>query len=190
MSPFASSCAMARNDIHQSRLDILRHAFGVAAHVEVRALRQPAPQGVADFTHAVLDVEFPIAIARPRQREARERAAVAQRVELFPIEEVCRHPLVPEKQPAFAGGLDRRALLQEGAERRDSRPRPNHDDRRRRISREGEIVRLLHINAHALANARPLGEKRGRDAEPPALADDVANRVNRQRQAQIGRAHV
>src|SRR5882672_10521128 len=46
------------DDIDQRALAILCHPLGVAADVDVGALRQPRPDFAADFAHAVLHVEL------------------------------------------------------------------------------------------------------------------------------------
>ena len=88
-----------------------------------------------------------------------------------------------EEQPIAAGRLGGHALVQEGAKRRDAGAGPDHDDRRRRVRGQAEMLRALHVDFHALTGRGALAEERGSDAEPRALADLVAHRVHRERDA-------
>src|SRR5690349_428666 len=94
--------AVVRNDIHQRALDVLGHAFGIAANIEMRALREPGPQFTADLAHAVLHIELLLAVARPGERKPREQARGFHRVELVLIEEVAVAALMAEEQPVLA----------------------------------------------------------------------------------------
>ena len=87
-----------------------------------------------------------------------------------------------EEQPVLARRLDRLALVQEGAERRDAGAGADHDDRLAGIGRQREIVRLLYVGTERVAGLHPLGEAGGADAEPLPLADFVAHAIDRQRQ--------
>src|SRR3981081_3907171 len=60
------TCTELRDDIDQRAFDIFRHPLGVAADINVRAFGQPRPQFAADLAHAVLHIEFLVAVARPR----------------------------------------------------------------------------------------------------------------------------
>ena len=70
------------------------------------------------------------------------------RVQLVGIEEIAVAALMAEEQPVLAGRAGRLAVEQEGAERRDAGARADHDDRRLRILRQREAMRLLHIDLH------------------------------------------
>ena len=59
-------------------------------------------------------------------------------------------------------------------------PGPDHDDRFARIIRQAEAVRLLQIDLEAGPRRHPVGEERGGHAEPRALVDVIAHRVDRQ----------
>src|SRR5262245_17552018 len=69
---FRAARAVLRHDIDQRGLDILCHALGVAADIEVRAVGDPTPQIAANLAHTILHVDLLIAIARPRERQTRE----------------------------------------------------------------------------------------------------------------------
>ena len=173
-------------DIDQGALDVLRHAFGVAADIDMRPLGEPTPQLRPDLAHAVLDVEFLIAVARPGERQSRQTARLAHRLEFVLVEEVVLAALVAEEQPGAAARAERLALLQEGAERRDAGARADHHDRRLRIVRQAEPVRLLHIGLHDFAGRDALAKEGRGDAEPVARADAIAHRVDGQRHAARG----
>src|SRR6185436_4580840 len=87
-----------------------------------------------------------------------------------------------EEQPVLAGRAGRLAIEQEGAERRDAGAGTDHDDRRLRILRQTETVRLLHVDLELLAFSDALAEEGRGNTDPLALADDVAHRIDRQRQ--------
>ena len=170
---------MRGGDIDQRPLDILGHALGVAADIDMRALGEPAPQLRSDLAHTVLDVELLVAVARPGERQARQAARLAQRLEFILVEEVVLAALMAEEQPGAAARAERLPLLQEGAERRDAGARADHDDRRLGIVRQAETVRLLNIGFHRVARRDALAEKGRGDAEPVARADAVAHRSRR-----------
>src|SRR5262249_25488035 len=62
------------NNIDQRAPDVFRHAFGVAADIDMCAVRKPCPQFAADLAHAILHIEFLGAVARPGERQACEQA--------------------------------------------------------------------------------------------------------------------
>src|SRR5215472_11931411 len=98
----AESC----DHVDERALHVLRHVFGVAADVDVRAFGDPSPQVAPDFAHAMLDVDFLPAVARPRQSEASENAGRLHAGQLILIKEVVAAVLVAEEQPVAAGRLD------------------------------------------------------------------------------------
>ena len=63
------------------------------------------PQVAADLAHAVLHVDFLVAVARPGERQAREQAGGAHRLQLVLVEEIVVAALVAEEQPVAAGRL-------------------------------------------------------------------------------------
>src|SRR5262249_33906559 len=62
------------DDLDPCALDVLGHAFSIAADIDVRAVGEPGPEVAADLAHAVLDVELLGVVARPSEREAGQRA--------------------------------------------------------------------------------------------------------------------
>ena len=53
-----AASAMRGDDIDERGLDILGHALGVTAHINMGAFVQPLPERRAHFAHAVLHIEF------------------------------------------------------------------------------------------------------------------------------------
>ncbi|MDB5649849.1 MAG: hypothetical protein JWL62_1369 [Hyphomicrobiales bacterium] len=49
---------MRGGDLTQSLLDVARHALGIAADVEMRALVEPGPEIRASLAHPVLYINF------------------------------------------------------------------------------------------------------------------------------------
>src|SRR5665213_1187591 len=174
--------AELRDDVDQRALDILGHALGIAADVDVGALCQPRPQLAADLAHAILHVELLVAVARPRQRQPRQQPRRLHRVELVGIEEVAAAALMAEEQPVLSGRAGRAAVVQEGAERGDASARPDHDDRRVRIRWQRETMRLLNVNFYVIAGLDTLGQENRGQSQPPALPNQIAHAIDCQRQ--------
>jgi len=77
-----------------------------------------------------------------------------------------------EEQPGLALGLGRHAFLKKRAERRHSGARPDHDDGRVAIGRQGKIMGALDISFNFVAWPQDrTGEGRS-DAKPsrPSIA--------------------
>src|ERR1043166_1704787 len=170
-----------RNHVDERALHVLRHMLGVAAHIDMRAVGDPRPQVAPNFAHAMLDVDFLLAVARPREREPREHAGRFHAGKLVLIEKVIAAVLMTEEQPVAPGGLRGHALVQERAERRDAGAGADHDDRNRRIGRQPEALRLLHVSLHLAVRRDAAGEEGRGDAEPRARAQPIAHRIDRER---------
>src|SRR5882672_7143998 len=119
---------MGRHDVDQRALDVLGHSLAIAADVNVSALGKPSPQVAADLAHAVLHVDFLIAVARPGKREPGQHACRLHRGQFVLVKEVISAALVAEEQPISSAGSRRHALLKKGAERRNSGAGTDHDD--------------------------------------------------------------
>src|SRR5262249_36440579 len=178
-----SARAVCGDDLDPRGLDVLGHAFGIAADIDVRAVGEPSPQLTADLAHAVLDVELPGAVARPGEREPGQRACGLHAGELVLVEEIAVATLVAEEQPVAPGRFARHAFVQEGAERRDAGAGTDHDDGHGRISRQTEMLRLLDVDLDLISGAHALAEEGGRDAEPRAAVNGVAHGIDAQRHA-------
>src|SRR4029078_6191642 len=174
---------MFGHNIYKSAFNIFRHAQSIAAHIYVRTTLKPDPKIAPVIAHAVLDVDFLVAVARPGQRQTGEMARLAHGLEFFLVEEIVVAALVSEIQPVRAGRIGDKPLLQKRAERRDAGAGPDHDDRLVRIGRQCEMLRLLHVDAHPLARLDAAREESRGDSETGALVDVVAHRVDRERHA-------
>src|SRR4029077_3419622 len=139
------------------------------------------PELAAELAHAILDVELFAAVARPRQREPRQRAGGFHAAKLVFVEEVVVAALMAEEQPIATGRFARHAVMEKRAERRDADAGPDHDDGRRWIRRKTEVLRLLDVDFDLVAGARPLAEEGGGNAEPLAPIDRIAHCVDAQR---------
>src|SRR5579872_1507828 len=177
---------MLGNDIHQSALDVLGHPLGIAANIDVGTFSEPGPQLPADFAHAILHVKLLGAIARPRQRKARQQARGLHRVQLIRVEEVEIATLVAKEQPIAPRRAGGPAVEKECPERSNSGPRPDHDDGNLRIFRQRKAMGPLHIGGHLLAGFDALGQKGRSQAKPLAFANHVADAINGERQLPRG----
>jgi hypothetical protein len=90
---------------------------------------------------------------------------------------------MPEEEPVPSGRARRVALLQKGAERRDTGSRAHHDYRRVWIGGQTEIVRLLDVGFQRVAGRGALSEIGRGETETFALADDIADRIDGEREA-------
>ncbi len=105
----------------QCGVDVLGHAGGVAADVEVGARFQPGEEFGGVFLHPVLDVDLCRLVAGEGDiRGGPRQPAVCQRVQLLPVEEVAGGLLVAEEEPVLAVGAGGVAFLEEGAEGGDA----------------------------------------------------------------------
>src|SRR5207237_5881940 len=127
------------DDLDPRAFHILGHALGVAADVDVGAIGQPSPELAAELAHAILDVELFAAVARPREREPRQRAGGFHAAKLVFVEEIAVVALMAEEQPIATGRFARHALVEKGAERRDAGAWPDHDDGTRSIRGERAV---------------------------------------------------
>src|SRR4029079_6804128 len=135
------------------------------------------------ITHAILNIYFLVAVARPGECQTREMPRLAHGLELVLIEEIIVAALMAEIEPVGPRGLHREALLQERAERRHAGAGPDHDDRFVRIGGQRKMLRLLHIDPHLLARLDAAREESRGDSKTRALIDLVAHRVDRERHA-------
>ncbi len=179
----AAARAVLGNDIDQREFDVLGHALGVAADIDVRAVSEPGPQIAAGFAHAVLHVDLLIAVARPGERQPRQQAALFHRLEFVLVEKIVAGTLVAKEQPIAARRLGRLALLKKGAERGHAGARADHDNRHVGVGRQREIMRLLHIDPHARSRLDAIGEIGRADAMPVAIRDAIAHGIDGERDA-------
>ena len=119
-------------------MHVFRHARGVAADIQVRAAFQPVVQRLAVFAQLVLDVYFVRLIARKREVEALQCAALQRLLPFQLIEKIAARVRVAEQQPVAAAGIDRTAFLHKTAERCDAGARADHDDVARGVGGQPE----------------------------------------------------
>ncbi|CAK0117384.1 Uncharacterised protein [Burkholderia pseudomallei] len=173
---------MPRDDRLQRRVDVLRHARRVAAHVEMRALLEPCPQRRPLLEHAVLHVDLLRLVARERDIEPREEAVRAHLRELVAVIEIGVRVLLAEEQPIAPLRAARAALVQKAPERRDARARADHHDRRVAARGRAKVRGFLHEYRHGRVG-RAVREERRRDAL--ALPPPVAVAHGRYRQVDL-----
>ena len=116
------------DDAVQGFIDILGHAFGITADVEVRAVLQPLPKLAGSLEHAGLDIDLFFLIAAERGVEAGEEAFLRPFDDLIVVKKVTGAFLVAEEQPVLTwsgGGL---AFFNESPERGDAGAGAHHDD--------------------------------------------------------------
>ena len=93
---------MLADNGEQRRLDVRRHASGIAADVQMRAVLQPCPELRAVLGQAVLHIDLVLLIARERDVEAREHALIAPAEPVGLVEEVELERAVAEHEPVVA----------------------------------------------------------------------------------------
>ena len=74
---FGTAFTVLGNNIYQSAFDIFRHAQSIAADIYVRTTLKPGPKIAPVIAHAILDVDFFVAVARPGERQTGEMARLA-----------------------------------------------------------------------------------------------------------------
>src|SRR6266849_772355 len=107
---------------------VARHALGVPANVEIRAVREPAPEFLRSLEHLVLHIHLARLVAGEREVHAAEHALHRELFQLGSIEKIRFAAVVAEEQPVTAGGARGRAFLEKGAERGDAGAGADHDD--------------------------------------------------------------
>lgn len=144
------------NDVEQHLFHIARHAAGVAAHINVRALLQPLPHLGRGGGQLVLHIHFFCALAAPGQIGAVEQAAFAVLQPFGLIEKIVGEFLIAEHKPVFAGVSIGFALLHKSAEGCNAGAGAYHNNRRAAVFRQAEIFVRLHKHAHAAALGQAL----------------------------------
>src|SRR5262249_14193705 len=180
---FRSAFTVLGNDVYQSAFNVFRHAQSIAAYIYVCATLEPGPKIASVVAHAMLDIDFLVAVARPGQGQPGKMARLAHRLELFFVEKVVVAPLVAEIEPVRAGCICGEPLLQKCAKWRDAGARPDHDDRFVWVARQCEVLRLLHVDANHFSQADPTGEEGRGHAQTDALVDPIPDGVDRERDA-------
>src|SRR5580698_6745388 len=91
---FQGSVGALGDDVQQGEFDVLGHARGVAADVEVGTTFEPLVESSAMHLHAVLNVDLLRLIAREGSIKAGQGAVLVHRGELLFVEEVERAALL------------------------------------------------------------------------------------------------
>ena len=161
-------------------VDVLGHARGVAADVEVRAGLEPGVEFDRVLEHAVLDVHLFRLVAGEGDVEPREIAGGLQFAQLILVEKVARGLLVAEEEPVLALGVGGAAFGEERAEGRDAGAGTDHDHRQVAIGRRAEGLVRVDEDADLAGGERALGEEGGADPLARAAVLVVAHGADRQ----------
>jgi hypothetical protein len=135
-------------------------ALLVAAQVEMCAVGNPAADLIALRPQAILDVDLFGLVARERDIDAPECAALQMLLPLELIQKVVGVVARAEEQPARRRDAGLGALLNEGAIGGHARAGADHDDGPCRILRQAEMPVALHIDADAVADFAAVGKPR------------------------------
>src|SRR5260370_15134236 len=91
--------AVLRGDFEQRVVDVLGHALGVAADIEMRAFVEPRPELGRVLAHAMLNVDFLGLVARESEIELFKHAAALPIDDLVFVQKVRGAFLLAEEQP-------------------------------------------------------------------------------------------
>src|SRR5665213_1896617 len=166
------------DDVQQRHFDVLGHAGGVAADVEVGPLLQPCEELFGVLLHTVLDVDLFALVARERRVQAGEEAVALHPEELLLVEIVGDGALFAEEEPVVAFVAVDLAVFEERAEGSDARAGTDHDDRSVGVFGQAEGVVLVEEDGHGRANRRAFAEEARADAlalGPVGLVADDAD---------------
>src|SRR6185437_1169556 len=98
----------------------------------------PGAEFFGALAHALLHIDALVLVTRESEIELGQEAAAVEIRDLVLVEKIAGAMLVAEEQPVAALGPDNPPLLEEGAERRDTGARPDHDHRRVVVLRQAE----------------------------------------------------
>ena len=169
---------MGFDDVMEGVIDVLCHAFGIAADVEVRAFLQPLPEFAGGLEHAGLNVDLFLLIAAEGGVEAGEVAALHPGDDLIVVEEVAAAFLITEEEPILAGGLRGLTFFEEGAKRGDTGAGADHDDGLCEVGGQAEVVRGVEVDAGGLAEWQTVREEGAGDAFVRDAIAVVAHRTD------------
>ena len=108
-------------------MDVLGHAFGIAADVKVGSTVEPAPEFGSLLEHAVLDVDFLGLIARESGGEFVEMTGFLGLGKFITVKKIATGVLVTKEEPIFPWMGVLLAVLKEGAEGSDAGAGSDHD---------------------------------------------------------------
>src|SRR5688572_12115170 len=145
---FRRQPAMPGDDAGERGVHIGRHTRRVTADIKNRPILDPFIQQPACVRDALLDIDSLPAIARESEIDAGENALLERALPLELVEEVLREMPRAEDEPVTSTRARRRALLDEGAVRRDAGARADHDQVPRGVSRQAEAGVGFDVNGH------------------------------------------
>ena len=173
---------MLLGDFEQGLVHVLGHPRGVATDIEGGSVAEPGPEFRAVLHHEMLDVEFFLLVARPRDIEFRKRAVGEVALDLVLIEIVGGAVGIAKEQPIPALRGSRLAVFEKCAERRDSSAWATHDDVGIAVSRQPECAVAMHINPRLRSTVQPVREEGGTNPTAVAtlrlIADDADAKVD------------
>lgn len=168
---------MGGDDVEQRGVHVLAHAGG-AAHIHVRAALQPGMDLGATRAQAVLHVELFGLVARERQVQRVQLAALQGQLPFGLVQEIGIEVLGAEEQPVTALGAGFRALLHEAAERCHAGARADHQDVAIGIGRHAEAVVGFDVHRRSVAFGKRGQKAAGRTQVrmPMRLVGDLVHR--------------
>src|SRR3569623_806620 len=121
--------AMRLADARECGMNVGGHMRGIAADITQRAFFKPGVNIATLLAQTILHIDLVGAVARERDINAAERAALEQRLPFDLIKKIAAKSSFPEEE--LGAALRRRslALLHEGAIGGNARARADHDDR-------------------------------------------------------------
>ena len=105
----------------------------------MRAFLEPFPELARRAHHPILHINFVRLIARECRVESRQNSVGQEFLEVRLVEEIAFLALRAEEKPRLAARPDRLPFLQESAEGRNTRARPDHYDRQITIFGQAEF---------------------------------------------------
>src|SRR4051812_3003793 len=112
VSAFHSLAALFLNNLSQGRVDILGHAPGIAADIEIGAFAiEPFPNLGCIREHFVLHVDLVCLIARPRAIEPRQKSIARETRPIFLVGVIAHLALRTEEEPVLPFRAERLPLL-------------------------------------------------------------------------------
>src|SRR5277367_1828843 len=120
--------ALLHADKDERRLHVRSHAARVAAYVDIGAPLDPRVQLGRLLLHPMLHVDSLRSVTREREIKAMQLLFRQRLLPLDLVEEFGAKVPIGEEQPVSTTRSRRRAMLDEGPERRNSGAGANHDD--------------------------------------------------------------
>lgn len=171
---FRGLAAPRLDDFVKGRIHVLRHAGGISADVEARAVLQPLPEFFTLLDHEVLDVNLLFLIARPGYGQL-QLFRSRQFVQFALITKIGSLVRIAEEQPVAAPGSGGDAFLPESAEGSDAGAGTHHDDGSIPILGKPEILVGMDEHPGVMAGLEAIRHVRGAYAAALAFPCRVAH---------------